>query len=1096
MSTQNKKRSEFLVILYLSSDKSAQLAVSKLGLRTESDLVSFAAIDCNDNVGNWVDPNATVFDSGTKHDVQLIDWLAKNIGRLETLRIVAMVASPQDSAELELVDLSVRKLSEVLLRMSVNIKIREFRIACPSYSSEIPKEPFFTQSAQANLVVIARDSSSHQAISRPVETSETDDYADHIAVELSTLLGMWKEISRPIVDDMESLQTGVPEVIVRFVSSHLNVLDCPPLPINRLMSQDGELPLPNQFLPVPDSSQAAQKFSNSIFPNELRFLATEPPLGPLVSVDGKKFKKQYLGELFKAFTQTPAALFRGVQDHLSAMSGSALQEAVGGARSSVEVMYPGRNVDTGDVSITKEQVDRIVHSIADRADRPVISTIGDQAWVQIVEKVLAVADGGDAAIDERTSFSDDKYLLVKQSALSPQVDDLNSLLRELYEGQIEDQQQLNSELDLGVVALVEVKEEDPIVEPQNGEEVLNVEEIDQLSTSVDPELIPENSENQLAQEEGETTSDADSSESVMPEIQLQNVRPDLLGKITQIMLSEGALARERAEQMVGYLRELPGKFSASEVGTISNAVKFAVALGLSVIYFAVGALTSRRNWFNFEFLGDRNKSLVWVLITTLLVFAAVSGIVIRNNEKWQGKVIAASTSLVVLLGLEFVFWNSIWSLVMKVQRFRGGPLAAALLLVVALVVIAISITRNRLSDSKVRRQFASSLFSLAWIYVVIGATAAMGSDRSLVWSESKIASKVWTEARRDGLRNVSLAAGVTLLIVSGFVVAFTIVRERYKLEELSRYFVWAVDELETSTDAERRLRLAASQWIGTASVLARLVRYPLGRSVLEPGDAVRGEGSSLRVLKFDHQNLKLTKRGEQGLTARLRQLFIAKGWLGRQYRQLISKFQEDLAFEQGITQVETKGMRPESCPAVPTFEEILSGEARGNRWAFMNSVFNDNYDSVLLETTNEVQLEAAYSTIVDNAESHSVGESDLVAPDFFDLLIPKEPVRLPNGLVTALFAANDNRQLMKPYVWWPEELLPKPTTQQVVNFRSSAVLTPEKLTDPIRLLGSCVLLSEAFVLSEVGMGEGLFNQLNGSTNEEVVVITPPPRRDV
>jgi hypothetical protein len=485
-----------------------------------------------------------------------------------------------------------------------------------------------------------------------------------------------------------------------------------------------------------------------------------------------------------------------------------------------------------------------------------------------------------------------------------------------------------------------------------------------------------------------------------------------------------------------------------------------------------------------------------VLITTVLVFAAVSGIVIRNNEKWQGKVIAAATTLVVLLGLEFVFWNSIWTLVMKVQRFRGGPLAAALLLIAALVVVAISITRNRLSDSKVRKQFASALLVFSWIYVVIGATAAMGSDRSAIWSKGKIAGEVWTESRISGLRNVSLAAGLTLLIVSGFVVAFTIVRERYKLEELSRYFIWAVDELETSTDAERRLRLAASQWVGTASVLSRLIRYPLGRGILEPEDTNTDIGSGLSVLKFDHQNLKLTKRGEQGLTARLRQLFIAKGWLGRQYRQLITKFQEDMAFEQGVSQEETKGMRPESCPSVPTFEEIFNGEARGTRWTFMNSVFNDQYDSVLLETTNEVQLEAAYSTIVDNAESHSVGDSDLVAPDYFDLLIPNEPVRLPNGLVTALFAANDNRQLMKPYVWWPEELLPKPTTQQVVNFRSSTVLTPEKLTDPIRLLGSCVLLSEAFVLSEVGMGEGLFNQINGKTSDERIPIQPPPRRDV
>lgn len=75
---------------------------------------------------------------------------------------------------------------------------------------------------------------------------------------------------------------------------------------------------------------------------------------------------------------------------------------------------------------------------------------------------------------------------------------------------------------------------------------------------------------------------------------------------------------------------------------------------------------------------------------------------------------------------------------------------------------------------------------------------------------------------------IALAVGITLLIVSGLVVAFTIVRERYRLEELSRRLTWAVDELEMSADAERRLRLAAVQWTGTAAVLARLFRYPLG----------------------------------------------------------------------------------------------------------------------------------------------------------------------------------------------------------------------------------------------------------------------------
>ena len=1089
MSAKNHLQRDFIVVLHSGSEKDVDQALQKLGSMTARDLTPFAVIDCAANSGYWVDPVATVFQNSHATRTNLIDWLAVNMGQIESVRLLGVVGSEHDSSIFELIDTSMRNLVDVFLRMSVNLNVKEFRVAIPTYSSEIPKEPFFSEGAHANLVVVARDSLSHRSIKRPIENESGEDYANHIAIEISTLFGMWKEMPSPIVDELKTVQTGVPEILVRFASSHMRLLDCPALPIDRLMSQEGELPLPYQFFRVPDANQAAEKYSNLIFPNELRFTATEPPLGPLVSVNGRKFKRQYFGELFKAFAQTPAALLRGVQDHLGAMSGAALQEAVGGAKSSVEVMYPGRNVDTGDVSITHDQIDRIIAAVADRADRPVISTIGDQAWVQIVEKVLAVADGGSAAEEERSTFSDEKFLLVRQSALSPEVEDLNSLLRELYEGKSSDLQ-LDKEMpEADDFASTISADEEPIIESMISEEV------DDLSTP-DHEEIQEVANEQIERVDILEELTLDSPVEEVIENKPENVRPDLLGKITQIMLSEGASARERAEQMVGYLRELPGKFAASEVSTISNSVKFAVALGLSVIYFAVGALTSRRNWFNFEFLGDRNKSLAWVLITTILGFAAVSGIVIRNNEKWQGKVIGAATALVVLLGLEFVFWNSIWTLVMKVQRFRGGPLAATLLLIAALVVVAISITRNRLSDSKVRKQFAGALLVFSWVYVVIGATAAMGSDRSAIWSKGKIAGEVWTESRISGLRNVSLAAGLTMLIVSGFVVAFTIVRERYKLEELSRYFIWAVDELETSTDAERRLRLAASQWVGTASVLSRLIRYPLGRGILAPADTAINSGASLSVLKFDHQNLVLTKRGEQGLTARLRQLFIAKGWLGRQYRQLIIKFQEDMAFEQGVSQEETKGMRPESCPAVPTFEEIVNGDARGSRWTFMNSVFNDQYDSVLLETTNEVQLEAAYSTIVDNADSHSVGGSALVAPDYFDLLIPIEPVRLPNGLVTSLFAANDNRQLMKPYVWWPEELLPKPKTQQMVKFRSSSVLTPEKLTDPIRLLGSCVLLSEAFVLTEVGMGEGLFNQINESTSDEKIVVEPPPRRDV
>jgi len=1030
-----------------------------LAAQTKSGLSDFVSLDCDSNLGSWVDPDVQIHHAGLSRRVRLLDWLAQNKKTLSTVRLIGLVSSAQTIQINDVIDFSAQKLSDLFMRMSVNLKILEFRVACPTYSSEPPKEPFFTQRANANLIVIARDSASHQSISRPVEGSVDDEYASHIAIEVATIFGMWSEIDRPISDEISVVNPGVPGVLIRFISSRANLLDCPPLPIDKVMSQDNELPLPHQFFAVPDPSQGVQKFSELIYPDELRFGKTDPPSGYLVSIDGKKFLGRYIKEILKALVQMPVALVRGVQDHLNAMSGEALQQAVGGARSSVEVLYPGRDTGASDVVISSEQIDLVVSSVADRVDRPVLRTIAEETWIDVVEKVISVADGGDEASEIRAAFADDKYLLVRQEFLGPNADLATGVFAELYEHQADVTPQLpdfaigatNSELESASTGGL-------------------VEDLEVDDANVDLDDIDKNDEAELSESAESEFQDAPLIESpaIAQKSQEKDRRRNLLGQITQIMLNEGNSARLRAEQMISELRELPTKFLPREVKTISSAVKIAVAVGISVLYLAIGGLTDRRNLFNFEYIGDKNRSLAWVLLSTLVIFCAVAGILIRNNNKWQGKVITASTLLVLILGIEAAFWDSIWKVVMKVERFRGGPLAAALFALFTILIVAVSISRNLASSEKIRKQFARSLLVVTWIYVVVGITAAIGSDKSVVTE--------WRSDSKNNIFMIALAVGVTLLLVSGLVVAFTIVRERYRLEELSRRLTWAVEELEMSADAERRLRLAAVQWTGTAAVLARLFRYPLGRSVLENKKLEDGAQNAFHALKFEHQNLVLTRRGDQGLAARLRQLFIAKGWLGRQYRQLILRFQQDLALEQGLTIAETRGSRPESCTAVPSFDDVMNGQARGSRWSFVTNVFHDQYDSALIETTSEIQLESAYSTIVDDAEAHSVGNSGEIAPTYFGRLIPSEPMRMPNGLVTSLFHANDPRQILKPYVWWPDELLPKPKVSQSIAFRESLVLAPEKITDSIRLFGSCVLLSEQFPLEEVGFGEGQINK--------------------
>jgi hypothetical protein len=1056
----------FLVLVYSGLDSNLASAILKLGNLTADGIEDFAAIDSQLFDNSLVDPKASIHCDGSVEHVHLLHWLAHNKSNLNNLRVVGVAGGNNSLEALDSIDNAIKRIVAVVKTMSGHLIIEQFRISLPTYSSSVPRGNFFSSVAKANLVVIPRDSATHNSIARPIEQDGSDDMASHIALELSAIFGMWKEMETSPADDFAK-QNDIQDIRVQFVSSRVSLLECPALPIHAVMSLDGELPLPHQFLSVPDTDHATERFAQLIYPIELRFEKTQPPLGHLVSIEGKKLKSIYLKELLRAFTQTPKALFRGVQDYLEQMGGEALQEAVGGAKSSIEVIYPGSSLHSDELVITSKQIDELIAEIGERNDRPLVSTIEEQSWTQMVEKVISIADGGPAASEVRTAYSNDRYLLTRQSALSPETQDLEILLRDLHDGL----------LDYEVTSVSETT-----IEPSENAASEVTEET--IGTDLSQDRVPETPES-LPEELNaliETGTSIELCEVQNPEASLEtesrqgvdtkSVQKNVLSRITQIMNQESRVARNRAVEMVNTLRILPSEFSASEVSTISNAVKLAVAAGLSVVYFVIGALTGRRNWFNFEFLGDKNQSLAWTLMTTLLVFAAVSGLLIRSNEKWQGKVIAASTALVVLLGLEFVLWNSIWTLVMKVRQFRGGPIAATILLLGAIAVVAVSITRNRMSESRIRKQFAGMLFVISWIYVVVGVTAAAGSDRSVFWSEGKLLSNVWAESR-SGIRNVGLLAGFTLLIVSGLVVAFTIVRERYKLEELSRKLVWATSELESSIDAEKRLRLAAVQWTGTAAVIARLFRFPLGSNIADSSEQVSNNYKELKILKFDQQRLDLTRKGEQGLTARVRQLFVARNWLGRQYRQLLSRFQEDLAFEQGLDRREAAAIRPETCPSVPSFDEVLSGHARGPRWTFMRNVFSGIYDDALLETTSELQLEAAYSTIVDDPDSHSVGDTQLIAPQFFERLIPENGPLLPSGLVTKLFTGSDQQQIMNTYVWWPDELLARPRASQHANFKVSSVLAPERVTDPIRLLGTCVLVSVPFLLDEVSeVGNG------------------------
>jgi hypothetical protein len=452
---------------------------------------------------------------------------------------------------------------------------------------------------------------------------------------------------------------------------------------------------------------------------------------------------------------------------------------------------------------------------------------------------------------------------------------------------------------------------------------------------------------------------------------------------------------------------------------------------------------------------------------------------LKTISKSQGRIIASVTGAVVLLGAEFVFWKPIRDFVLRFEALKASAIIGALIMLATLVVVALSFIRNRFSEIRLRRMYATTLVGFAWVYVLVGVTAVMGSDNS--------AFRNLTNTTENRLVLMLLITSFTLVMASSFVVAYTIVKERYRLNEAKRQLQWASAELAESADAERLLRLASVQWLGTAAVIARLFRFPLGSDFSRIRPDVEPVDETSAVLKFEQRPLILTKRGEQGLSARLRQLFIGQGWLGRQYRQLILRFQDDFAFSRGLQASEVRSERPEGCSALPTLDDVFSGRARGPRWGFMRNVFAGEYDSALLDTTSEVQLEDAYSNIVVDPEAHSVGSTSHTAKQFFGKLIPSREVQIPRGLVSVLFSGADDRRLMTPFVWWPEELLQRPEGDiEEFQYRASPVLTPSRITDPIKLFGACVLVSHPFKLNDVSAGAGGLDDGDGDEPEKPI----------
>ena len=1026
-----KVRSDLNIFLFSSRDIVLKTVFERFNETALDEMKTFVYLDVDENAEENVDPIVSIAGGGlvSSSNVRLFDWLAVNFAHLKVMRVITLLSDFDDEEVLKTLIRGTSTLRSSQKKLALHLEVEEYRVFAAEIGSEPPRHGFFDQGVHGNLVIIPLDSSVHGVVSRPVVKSNLPMMVDHISTEIATIFCLWKEMEEGILGSLKVRSTGnADDVFVRFITSRVSILKCPPLPVADLITASGDLPVVSRFFAAPEPEVGLKRLIPKIYPKKLIFENEAMPDGIEETVRSRNYFLKYVKEVCGASLLMPRFLIQGLQSELDEMAGIALQEAVGGNESTIKVLFPSSIDKSTAQQINEEYIDTVIAKISEKSETPVLDAIGANTWKEMVESVLSVVDGSEAGAELRRVLGDERFLLTSRDALAPAVSQLETLLLEIH----------------GVEA--------SLVGDQSGSDDSHSNEFGSLEPDNNIQI-----EEPSEVSEFDDTSDAKPSEEVV----LQKSK-NLISSITHEITVNAKNAFDRAAEMLVNLQELPSKFGAKNVESISSAVNMAVLLGISIFYLTMGTVTPARYWLSLEKMTDAGRELLWTVSSTFVFCFGLAGLVIKTGKKWQGRFISFTSISVLVLGAEVVFFDRIRDFISNLDFIRFSEIVGLAILGTVIAVVFVSATRNRLSDSVFRRKYAKAVMLLTWIYAVVGVTAYLGQDQSILQTNL-------LETRRLGMAILGLVFSIALILASAVVVGVVIVRERKKLDRASLELAWCIDELHKSADAQRRLNAARIQWLGTAAVLARVLRLPLGAEASLLVEQSPKPSSFSKALKCDVNTLNLTVKGEQALSARVRQLFIRDGWLTRQYSIMIQQYRNEVSVLLGLDKDETKNENPESCPAVPNIQEILNGEAKGGRWSFLRSVFAGRYDEALIAVTGEVSLSSAYSNVVRDPETHTVGGTGLTISDYLGRLVPKTRQQLPGEVVSTLFISNDNRQKLNCYVWWPSEFVPLVSDEIEFHLMHSKVYAPNKLNAWVNVLSSCVLVSEFFALSEVGV---------------------------
>ena len=953
-------------------------------------------------------------------------------------------------------DKALQGIRRLLIQFAGDLRQRQVRCAIIGEGEKAPGKPFFSPLADANVVAIPRDISMTRAVARPILRENLESFIAHAALEISSIVGLWLSMDSGPLDDIQALPMGVSGYRVHLVTSRVKGLLTPPLPIADLVDDSSDLPLPNGFSSVENLRSVVDRYADVVYPTNMLF----EPLGqpdPYIRKGWRKIAGAYASEFWRTVISIPSMIKQGFEGEIDAVGANALDRLLGGADARIRPIIP-TEVTNASAGITSEVVEEIIRDIELREGRPVVGAMTSEQWDRMITEILGIADAHPHSEAIRQSVMPSGILVRDKVRLAPKSETVGELIRAIMppaprilkqeETTEFESDELSGPSDTGEVEGDESQDHAPIaVNYVTGGEV----DLDALRDAVRRSGLTRPVSEELPYVADFVTAGVG--------IESENIGANLIGRITTRFDREFNESEDSVVESLATLRDLPGKFGSSQFGGVSRAVIATVAISMGAIIVSLATHGVLRDVFSFDWTSKRNRDFLWVSLSSVMIVMALAAMPSSSRRNWQSKAMSTVAICAGILGVEFVAFDAVRDRIIQSRWASTTEVTTFLILAVTSIITVLSVKRNFRSEDPIRNRISRILLAFFWVYLVLGASSYIAGQESFIIN--------WEDATRHESLIAVQFVGWLCLIMATLVIVTVRVQQRNAFGLYQEIFGWAQDNLTHSIDARRHLRVAYTQWLTVAAMLARTIWYPLGR---EASDSTPFEGmlaGDESILKFDLAKVELSEQGRSALLAQLKQMFVRKGWLRVQFDYAINGYQTDIAF---VTQDPFGEHDPLSCAGVPDVEDLLAGTARGDRYLFAQQLLEGQFDARLLAQATNDNLDAVYVNILGHQHLHNIVEAQndfATGIAFLSDIVPTEVAQLPPRILNALLVPSDEALVLSSHLWWPETSLLGSLISDNAEVHTAQVLSGAHLNESVVMMAVLVGVSSGFVNSQV-----------------------------